>query len=381
MAIWPISTPRLNEASAGTSALRGRPNSCKRAGEAEAVDQPEAKSVTPPLVDIAGEKVLGCHVDDGGGYRGLDDGAGDVQDVERREGKRDRVCNRKSRHDLDHRPQAPCPQYHRGEKGDPVNPPLLGMAKVVSEDAVRRALSKIEEEAGRAWLQEQLDYCTRPLLREPWILDVDTTVKPLYGHQEGAVVGYNPKKPGRPSHTYHSYMLANLRLVLEVEVQAGNQHAAKHSAPGLWTLLDRLGPQCAPWLLRGDRDWGNEGVISEAERRGQAYLFKLRLTKRVKRVLERAMRDDDWRDAGAGWQGKHGEIRLMGWSRQRRVVLLRRRLAGVMITQPGGGWATGARLCRDRRGAPGSLGICCSGDLAGGRGSDHRSALPGPGRL
>jgi hypothetical protein len=215
---------------------------------------------------------------------------------------------------------------------DPVNPPLLGMEKVVSEDAVRRALSKIEEEAGRRWLQEQLDYCTRPLLREPWILDVDTTVKPLYGHQEGAVIGYNPKKPGRPSHTYHSYILANLRLVLEVEVQAGNQHAAKHSAPGLWALLDRLGPAYAPWLLRGDKDWGNEGVISEAERRGQAYLFKLRLTKRVKRVLERAMQDDDWRDAGAGWQGKHGEIRLMGWSRQRRVVLLRRRLAGVMTT-------------------------------------------------
>src|ERR1700730_15845186 len=61
---------------------------------------------------------------------------------------------------------------------DPVNPPLLGMARVVSEEAVRRALSKIEAEAGRAWLQEQLDYCTRPLLREPWILDVDTTVKP-----------------------------------------------------------------------------------------------------------------------------------------------------------------------------------------------------------
>ncbi len=52
---------------------------------------------------------------------------------------------------------------------DPVNPPLLGMAKVVSEDAVRRALSKIETEAGRAWLQEQLDYCTRPLLREPHV--------------------------------------------------------------------------------------------------------------------------------------------------------------------------------------------------------------------
>src|SRR5204862_7027076 len=80
-------------------------------------------------------------------------------------------------------------------------------------------------------------------------------------------------------------------------------------------------------------NWGNEGVICAAERRGQPYLFKLRLTKGVKRVLERAMRDDDWQDAGAGWQGKHGAIRLMGWSRQRRVVLLRRRLAGVMMTQ------------------------------------------------
>src|SRR6516164_911335 len=82
-------------------------------------------------------------------------------------------------------------------RGDGVNAPLLGMKKVVSEDAVRRALSKIEEEPGIAWLREQLEYCTRPLLSEPWILDVDTTVKPLYGHQEAAVVGYNPSKRGR----------------------------------------------------------------------------------------------------------------------------------------------------------------------------------------
>jgi hypothetical protein len=62
---------------------------------------------------------------------------------------------------------------------DPVNPPLLGMEQVVSEDAVRRAFDKIEEPGGMAWLQEHLDYVTRPLLSEPWILDIDTTVKPL----------------------------------------------------------------------------------------------------------------------------------------------------------------------------------------------------------
>jgi Transposase DDE domain group 1 len=218
-------------------------------------------------------------------------------------------------------------------RADAINAPLLGMKRVVSEDAVRRALSKIDEVAGIAWLREQLEYCVRPLLGELWVLDVDTTIKPLYGHQQGAEVSYNPSKRGRPSHVYHSYLMAELRLVLEVEVASGKEHTARHAAPGLWALLDRLGPTCAPCLLRGDNDWGNEGVMSEAERRGQTYLFKLRLRPGVKRVLERAMRESDWRNAGAGWQGKWGEVRLMGWSRQRRVVLLRRRLRQVLLTE------------------------------------------------
>src|SRR5262249_11704039 len=96
---------------------------------------------------------------------------------------------------------------------DAVNPPLLGMSKVVSEDALRRALAKIDEPAGTRWLRGNLVFCVRPLPDEPWVLDVDATIKPLYGHQEGAVVGYNPRKPGRPSHCYHTYMLSDLRVV------------------------------------------------------------------------------------------------------------------------------------------------------------------------
>ena len=75
-------------------------------------------------------------------------------------------------------------------------------------------LAKIGEAKGLAWLQNHLDYCTTPLLNEPWVLDMDSTVKTLYAHQEGAEVGYNPHKPGRPSHAYHTYMLSSLRLIL-----------------------------------------------------------------------------------------------------------------------------------------------------------------------
>src|ERR1039458_2188169 len=125
-------------------------------------------------------------------------------------------------------------------RGDGVLPELLDMNRIVSEDAVRRAFTAIEEEPGAAWLRRHLNYCMEPLLSEPWILDVDTTVKPLYGHQEGAVVGYNPKKPGRPSHCYHTYSMAGTRLVFDVDVVAGNEHTSKHFAPGLWALLDRI---------------------------------------------------------------------------------------------------------------------------------------------
>ena len=211
-------------------------------------------------------------------------------------------------------------------RSDGVNPSLLGMRQVMSEDSVRRALSKTEEAPGVAWLQDHLDYCVAPLLGERWILDIDSTVKPLYGHQEGAVVGYSPKKPGRPSHVYHSYLIGALRLALDVEVAAGNEQSSQHASPGLWSLLDRLSRDRWPSLLRGDNSFGNEAVMSRCEKEGLPYLFKLRKTKNVQRLLERAMAERDWEDAGQGYEGKSEKLRLSGWSRERRVILLRRRL-------------------------------------------------------
>ncbi len=60
------------------------------------------------------------------------------------------------------------------------------------------------------WLSTQILGSISPAPGLPWILDIDVTVKPLYGHQQGAEIGYNPQKPGRPSHLYHSYFVANL---------------------------------------------------------------------------------------------------------------------------------------------------------------------------
>ena len=189
-------------------------------------------------------------------------------------------------------------------RNDGVLPELLGMKKIVSEDAVRRGIKSIGENEGRKWLQHHLDYCSAPLLSEPWILDSDSTVKPLYGHQEGAVPGYNPKKPGRPSHVYHTYTIAGLRLVLDVEVSPGNEHASKYAAPGLWALLDRIPRDCWPAFLRGDNGFGTEAIMSGAEQRGLHYLLKLRLTANVKKLTKKTFSKSGWSDAGAALAGR-----------------------------------------------------------------------------
>lgn len=74
-------------------------------------------------------------------------------------------------------------------RNDGVNRPMLGMNKVVSEDSARRAIQKIEEKAGNNWLEKHLRKSYAPLLSIPWIMDIDTTTKTLYGKQEGAEIG------------------------------------------------------------------------------------------------------------------------------------------------------------------------------------------------
>jgi hypothetical protein len=216
-------------------------------------------------------------------------------------------------------------------RSDGVSPQILGMSKIVSEDALRRGLAKIPEAEGTEWMRRHLLRSVVAACHTPWILDIDTTVKPLFGHQEGAEVGYNPHKPGRPSHAYHAYWVGNLRLLLDVEVTAGNTTASNHAQPGLNRVLDSLSAEQRPYLVRGDCGFGNDAVIREMEVRQQEYLFKLRQSPRVRRLLEKSFRHRDWQDAGQGWEGYEDRLQLVGWQQSRRVILLRRLLKENLV--------------------------------------------------
>ena len=209
-------------------------------------------------------------------------------------------------------------------RGDGVNPPLLGIAKTVSEDTVRRALKRVDKDQGVQWLEGHLRESIAPALLLPWILDIDTTVKPIYGNQEGAEVGYNPQKPGRPSHSYHSYIIANLRLILGVDVCPGNESSSGRGLEGMWRVLDPLPREKWPTFVRGDCGYGNESIMLQCEDKDLPYLFKLRHTKKVKELIQACFHmGSGWQDTGDGWEATEAELKLSGWTRSRRVIVVR----------------------------------------------------------
>jgi hypothetical protein len=97
-------------------------------------------------------------------------------------------------------------------------------------------------------------------------------------------------------------------------------------------LLDRTARDQWPELLRGDAGFGNEPIMREAEQRSVAYLFKLRLTKNTKRMIAKLSTQPAWINAGQGFEAKESALRLEGWSRQRRAIVLRRRVKGTLAT-------------------------------------------------
>jgi hypothetical protein len=153
----------------------------------------------------------------------------------------------------------------------------------------------------------------------------------IYSNPQG-----EPEKTGCPSHVYHSYFVAGLRISLGVEVLPGNEHAAAKGLPGLWKTLEKLPRHQWPTFIRGDCGYGSDSVMVECEQRGVPHLFKLRHTQKVKtRVKQMMAQGAIWQDCGDGGESIEARLRLGGWKKDRRVVLVREIPAKAPVAQEG----------------------------------------------
>lgn len=125
---------------------------------------------------------------------------------------------------------------------DPLFVRLAG-GVVPSIDTVYRDLARFDDPAIaglESWMAEQglLDLSCRR--NERLHIDVDSTVEPLFGTQQGALPGHNPRYHGRPS--YHPLLaaVAETGTVIGAELRPGDTGFGDEQADFIGRCIDRL---------------------------------------------------------------------------------------------------------------------------------------------
>jgi hypothetical protein len=150
-------------------------------------------------------------------------------------------------------------------------------------------------------------------------LILDSTVCERYGAQEGARKGYNPRKPGRPS---HHPLKAGLGCgyVVNLWNRRGDTHSA-HQCIVFYEQTRRELPEGLRirWTL-ADSGFGEEGFLEHLEGKGDPYIVALRLTAYVQQAI-RGVRE--WKELDAGVEVAEVTMALSTWKKARRLIMIR----------------------------------------------------------
>lgn len=159
-----------------------------------------------------------------------------------------------------------------------------------------------------------------PERRSRLIFDLDGTVVTVFGKQDGAEVGYNPKYRGKRSYNPLLCLEANSSFLWDAELRAGNASPWESSPALLDTSFATVPPDIRELRFRADAGFGFQPVLQELEDHDVRYAVVARLTT----PLKNALRGLNYQRANARWELAETEYRAHGWSHARRIVAARR---------------------------------------------------------
>jgi hypothetical protein len=210
---------------------------------------------------------------------------------------------------------------------DPLLRRLFGWAKLPDMTTLYRDLQRLGQQAVLGALERVGEAVAGWCLGPRVILDLDSTVETVYGRQEGAAVGYNPAKPGRPS--YHPQMCFDgvSRTLIRVQLRPGNTVSGSGLCGWFRELLSGQALQGRQIeLVRGDRGYGSGEFLDLLESRGLPYIVKLGATQPLRAwALGLAYREIGETAAGDVLEVGSGMYQAAAWGRPRRVVVVRER--------------------------------------------------------
>lgn len=125
----------------------------------------------------------------------------------------------------------------------------------------------------------------KPVSPRRLIFDVDSTVLVLYGKQEMAHIGYNPKKHGRPS--YHPLVCFNglTKDYWHGELRPGDAHTAAGVLGFLEAALAKAPPSVKRIIIRADKGFFDHKTVEYLESKTARFAIVARLTPPIKRKL------------------------------------------------------------------------------------------------
>ena len=90
---------------------------------------------------------------------------------------------------------------------------LPGWERGADHRAYQRYFNKFSQAINRRVFGRLFSRFFSGLVFDNYILDFDSTVIVREGNQEGAVKGYSPKRPGRPSHPPLPAFISDVRMI------------------------------------------------------------------------------------------------------------------------------------------------------------------------
>ena len=171
------------------------------------------------------------------------------------------------------------------------------------------------------WLRLQLFYQPHP--RTSLTFDLDSTVLTLYGWQiEGAKIGYNPKKPRRPS--YHPLLCfeGHTQDCWAGWLRPGDTHSASGARAFLETCVRRVPHGVYRLRVRADAGFFTHEVTEFLDEHKIGYAIVARLTRPIQRRLP-GLTFHQFRER---WEAAEFRYQPHGWPAAARFVVVRRPL-------------------------------------------------------
>lgn len=125
----------------------------------------------------------------------------------------------------------------------------------------------------------------RPEHRSRLILDLDSTVVTVFGHQEGAEVGYNPRYRGKRSYDPLLCLESNSSFLWDTELRAGDAGTWAGSTGMLACCFLSIPSDIRELRVRADAGFGYDPVLERLEEVQAQYAVVARMNTALKRRL------------------------------------------------------------------------------------------------